>query len=250
MEPEDDYCGLIVDLGMSEGNDTEFYLEKGFRVIGVEADTAMVERLRIRFASALSCGQLKVLNFAASSSFAEPVEFFRHQLHQGVSGLEPHEHLRAGYTSHTVMTIDWKTILAQSGVPHYLKIDIEGQEAAFLSGMTSGIERPQYVSVECHTLTPAEALFDLGYRLFKLIDQNPPGGFRLPDPQTEGRTIEPPPWAHSSGPFGTELPDGDWLKFSEFYRVFADVQDQRSRTWFDCHAWMPSASGQRSPRLG
>ena len=238
---EDEHAMLIVDLGMSEGNDTDFYLEKGFKVLGIEADSKMVEHLRLRFATAISHGRLKLLNFAASSTFGDTVEFFRHEAFQGVSGLDRHNHLIEGYTSQSVMTIDWNTILAQFGLPRYLKIDIEGQEAAFLSGMMVRKERPEYISVECHSLAPVEKLSDLGYVRFRLIDQNPPGGFQLPDHQTEGRSVPSRTWSHSSGPFGTELPPGKWLDFSEFQRVYTSVQDQRSRTWFDCHAWMPAA---------
>lgn len=242
MPQDDSYIGLIVDLGMSEGNDTDFYLKKGFKVIGVEADGTMADHLRRRFTLAIASGQLQLLNFAASSSFGNVVQFFRHEQHQGLSGLEKHHHLEAGYTAHTVMTIDWNTIVAQAGVPYYLKIDIEGQEAAFLSGMLIRKERPTFISIECHSLVPVEVLFELGYRRFKLVDQNPPEGFRLPDPQVEGCPVTSQNWTHSSGPFGRELPPGKWLSLKQFNTTYASVQDQRSRTWFDCHAWMPSAA--------
>ena len=41
---------LIIDVGMSEGNDSEFYLQKGFRVVGIEADPIVYAQLckRIR----------------------------------------------------------------------------------------------------------------------------------------------------------------------------------------------------------
>ena len=61
--------GLVMDLGVSEGNDTAYYLSKGFRVIAVEADPATCDNLRQRFRSEIDAGDLMLLNFAASNSF-------------------------------------------------------------------------------------------------------------------------------------------------------------------------------------
>lgn len=239
MTPDSASAGLIIDLGMSEGHDTAFYLDKGFRVLGVEADVEMVAHIRHTFARAISSGRLRVLNFAATSTFGDTVEFFKHTTYRGISGLERKPQLHDGYVVERVTTIDWNTVMAQWGSPYYLKADIQGQEAAFLSGMAGRQDRPEYISVECRSLEPVQLLFDLGYPFFRLIDQNPPGGFALPDVQTEGLTIERRDWVDSSGPFGTELPPGDWLSFGELVRAYHHAQGERSRTWFDCHAWMP-----------
>ena len=40
---------LIYDVGMHKGEDSDFYLKKGFRVVGFEADPDLAELCRQRF---------------------------------------------------------------------------------------------------------------------------------------------------------------------------------------------------------
>src|SRR5438445_710549 len=54
---------LVVDLGAHRGHDTDFYLEKGFRVVAVEADPTLVGELRRRFAPAIAAGRLHVVPY-------------------------------------------------------------------------------------------------------------------------------------------------------------------------------------------
>ena len=42
-------AALIFDIGMSEGNDSAYYLAKGFDVVGVEADPVAYKSLIERF---------------------------------------------------------------------------------------------------------------------------------------------------------------------------------------------------------
>jgi FkbM family methyltransferase len=235
------YHGLVMDLGVSEGNDTAYYLAKGFKVIAVEADPVACERLHTRFAPQIGAGALRLFNFAASDTFGTAVDIFIHQTNQGVSGLTKHLHLADGYIRKSVMTINWRALLAQEGNPRYLKIDIEGQEEAFLRGMLQSRKMPEFISVECHTMNAAELLDLLGYHRFKLVDQNPPGGFQLPTIQMEGNRVEDFEFINSSGPFGLDIfNDGAWLDFGAFQRAWQESRSETHRTWFDCHAWKPN----------
>jgi FkbM family methyltransferase len=230
---------LIFDIGMSEGNDTAYYLEKGFRVVGVEPDVKIYYALLERFAKAIDEGQLTIHNLAAGATYGDIVPFFHYEKHQGLSGLSKRG-VAGGGSSYHVMTIDWPSLTTKHGVPHYAKIDIEGHELPFLGGAADRCPLPNFISVECHEFAPVQALYDLGYRDFKLIDQNAPGGFYVPEHQTEGRSIDWPAFrafSHSSGPFGTELP-GAWLDLEKFRAAWLVAQPETKRTWFDCHAWM------------
>lgn len=52
---------LIIDVGMHNGQDTAFYLAKGFDVVALEANPVLVDAARIRFASEIESGQLQIL---------------------------------------------------------------------------------------------------------------------------------------------------------------------------------------------
>lgn len=233
--------GLVMDLGVSEGNDTSYYLAKGFQVISVEADPETCTQLRRRFEQEIASGQLTLLNFAASDSFGVPLEIFVHKDHQPVSGTRKRDELNDNYASYFVPTIDWRTLVAQAGTPRYLKIDIEGSEAPFLRSMLRVKALPEFISVECYKFEPIELLHEMGYRRFKLVDQNPPGGFQLPARQMEGLPVNEAAFVHSSGPFGLDVfGSGDWLDFDALQQAWPASVSELHRTWFDCHAWKPN----------
>jgi 16S rRNA A1518/A1519 N6-dimethyltransferase RsmA/KsgA/DIM1 with predicted DNA glycosylase/AP lyase activity len=58
---------LIYDVGMRCGEDTEYYLEGGFRVLAIEADPYLVNRARQRFSREIETRQLTILNVGISS---------------------------------------------------------------------------------------------------------------------------------------------------------------------------------------
>ena len=53
---------LIFDIGMHVGQDTAFYLAKGFRVIAVEANPLLVRDAEKHFKNQIETGQLTILN--------------------------------------------------------------------------------------------------------------------------------------------------------------------------------------------
>ena len=55
---------LIFDIGMHKGEDTAFYLKKGYRVVGVEADPDLAAFCRQRFASQIQDGRVHVIEGA------------------------------------------------------------------------------------------------------------------------------------------------------------------------------------------
>lgn len=48
---------IVFDVGMNNGDDSAYYLSKGYRVIAVEANPALVEKARIRFAREIATGR-------------------------------------------------------------------------------------------------------------------------------------------------------------------------------------------------
>ena len=67
---------LIFDLGANEGEDTAFYLAKGFNVVAVEANPDIVDRLRIRFGDEIVAGRLHIEDRAIADSDDSELTFY------------------------------------------------------------------------------------------------------------------------------------------------------------------------------
>ena len=55
---------LIYDVGMHEGEDTHYYLKRGFRVIAFEADPKLVKYCRSKFSEAIEKKHLTIVEGA------------------------------------------------------------------------------------------------------------------------------------------------------------------------------------------
>ncbi len=219
---------LVFDVGMHRGEDTEHYLARGFRVVAIEANPVLVRAARERFAAAVETGLLTIVGAAVA---AEPgtVELAVSEESTIWSSLDAdfiarnRELGRTTYRRVEVPAVRFADVLAEHGVPYYLKIDIEGRDMLCVRALHLMSERPKYVSIESAVTTPGsgmEAVFDqlaelwtLGYRGFTLIDQNRHGAAFPVD---------------SSGPFGEETrghwaPIGPALARAAVVRVSFDV---------------------------
>ena len=230
---------LIFDIGMSEGNDTAFYLAKGFSVVGVEADPKTYTNLTQRFQSEIAQGRLSLINRAAHSKNGELMQFWVNSV-QGHSSMYPNRGM-GDRVSVDVETTNWAALTSQFGIPYYLKMDIEGAEKEFLTSML-GCKIPNFISAECHKFDVIAALYGLGYRKFKLINQTTITSIALPNPPLEGNYVPQPNWTHASGPFGRELP-GEWYTFQTIASQFSMIEELKAAggmiqpwVWFDCHA--------------
>ena len=122
---------------MSEGNDTDFYLRKGFQVIAVEADPAAIKHLTERFAEPTGTGRLKIVHRAAFSHAGQRITFFLNSEAQGhsrvVRDMGEFAAKRGDFV--TIETIDWPSLVQEFGTPYYCKVDVENSEALFLSSV-------------------------------------------------------------------------------------------------------------------
>jgi hypothetical protein len=66
---------LIYDVGMHNGDDTEYYLLKGADVVGIEANPALLPGLRSRFAEEISAHRLTLVDKAVGPE-EKPVPFY------------------------------------------------------------------------------------------------------------------------------------------------------------------------------
>src|SRR5215213_370132 len=118
---------LIYDVGMHKGEDTDYYLKLGFRVVGFEADPELIATCKSRFAAPVASGQLHIVEGAiAPLGYGEEITFFRSSL--SVWGTVEHEweernrRLGAGSTPIKVKRVDvthcvqgiWNPLLCQN----------------------------------------------------------------------------------------------------------------------------------------
>jgi hypothetical protein len=63
MSPQHLQTDLVYDVGLHKGEDAEFYLKKGFRVIAIEAVRHLVETSSERLRTYLESGQLTIFEY-------------------------------------------------------------------------------------------------------------------------------------------------------------------------------------------
>lgn len=215
---------LIFDVGMHRGEDTDFYLRRGFEVVGVEANPFLVAEVTDRFLSHIRSGQLRIVNKAIGSKpgkarFAvNSVSSVWGTLIENFADRNAAQGFPSGYIE--VECITFTEVLRQQGIPYYLKIDIEGCDMLCIEALRDFSQRPKYLSLETCATSPGYGFRDvlgelrvlrrLGYSRFKYVNQaSIPGSERQLSVEGSPVVYRFPP--DSSGPFGEETP-GRWLR--------------------------------------
>ena len=249
----------VFDIGMNNGDDSAYYLSKGYRVIAVEANPALVERARVRFQAEIASGQILIEHLGISSAPGR----FPFWINEEKDVFSSFDRLRAERGQAPCHPVDiecvtFDTLLRKHGVPYYLKLDVEGAEPYCLTTLRS-FELPDYISVEAERLDYLLLLWDAGYRHFKLVDQMRHNS-RLPAFTNESvlsrlakrtceyadrlknRTFEVAFPRGSSGPFGEDT-SGSWQSIEEVaynwlhlhfgYNTRGSLSPD---SWYDFHA--------------
>ena len=226
---------IIFDIGMHRGEDTDFYLKKGFTVVGVEANPALVRECRKRFQPQIENGQLHIVD-KAIAEVAGKIGFFVCNKVSVWSTAEKSWMLRnrkfgRESTEIKVQATTLQDVIAEYGLPRYLKIDIEGSDLICVKALKQYPPPPKYLSIESHaydeqeTVNQLNLLRSLGYSKFKVIGQHEIHKQKLPRLQTEGQTIEHEFPSGASGLFGSELP-GKWMSFDQTLNRYRKIYRQ------------------------
>jgi FkbM family methyltransferase len=238
---------LVFDIGMNNGDDTAYYLHRGYRVVAVEADPTLARACETRFQSAIASGDLTIVNKAISEQRGEADFWICDQLSEWNS-FDRESATRMGYTAHHVRvpTLPLADLFQEFGVPYFLKVDIEGHDSVAIRDIDPG-NAPPLVSMEISSVDNFMLLKSKGYTRFKCVQQgcfkevvSPRLSLRSAlsallieakssplanalrqayrrlrparsNPVTAGNWSFPP---GSSGPFGDEAP-GEWRSVDE-----------------------------------
>jgi FkbM family methyltransferase len=204
---------LIIDIGAHRGEDSDFYLKLGYRVVAIEANPALAGILRQRFRAAIRAGRLTLIDKAVAES-AGPVTFHanRQLSAWGTTDAQRAAWQRSLGTGHDQFQVDavpLADVITEHGCPHYLKIDTQGSDLRCLASLQGCSCRPKFLSLESSMTSWADLLQEfavlerLGYSRFAVIDQrrHRSGSFRT----LAGATVEHHFEAGASGRFGTQL---------------------------------------------
>lgn len=255
---------LIYDVGAHHGEDTEFYLKKGFDVVAIDAVPDNCRLIGEKLSSYVAGNRLRILNCAISDS-SEPISFYVNDdvsvwSTANKSWVERNNALRPGQKIREIRVNAEKlaNIVAKFGVPLYCKIDIEGNDFLALRSFANAPSMPRYISIESEKLNWPRLLNELltmkqlGYRKFKVVNQNLIGLHNGEMLGRHGNAIQHTFAAGSSGPFGEEAP-GRWMDIFECIEVykgifrgyflngdFGIVKNQNPQLpaadWYDTHA--------------
>lgn len=229
---------LIYDVGMNTGQDTDYYLKRGFNVIAFEADPNNVEFCRTRFAGNIKTEQLIIVEGAITEkrSTLAPgakVNFYQNEDHPlwGSTCKDFAGRNEVLGTTNKLIEVDavnFQTCLEKYGVPFYLKADIVGDEILCLRALKDFEEKPDYVSIRSEKvifkkLKREFKLFaELGYDRFKAVQQDVTDwhiNYELLDEEEIDYIFE----EGASGPFAEDT-DGDWKDketvLNEYRRIF------------------------------
>ena len=179
---------LVFDFGFHRGEDTGYYLAMGQQVVAVDASADLIAAGRLRFALELETGQLTLLHGAVIGA----------QQRSGCSELMFHPHpvrsewgsvdlrwVRRNAEAHglphaapvAVPALCLEELVEGYGCPNFLKIDIEGADAAVLADLARLKILPAFVSWETGkeslpaVLQQHRQLEALGYGHFRVVQQ-------------------------------------------------------------------------------
>jgi len=227
---------LVYDVGMHKGEDSEFYLRKGFRVVAFEANLELIIACQERLKEFLDSGQLTIVEGAivdpgVIAAGLRTVRFYQNpqsSVWGTVSAEWAERNARLGMPSTVteVAAIDFVEVMRKYGVPYYMKIDIEGCDTVCINALRSFQERPTYISIESDktSLENAEREIDLflelGYGSFQAVEQSQiPKAQLPPEPAKEGGYTAHRFEKGSSGLFGLELKP-QWKSKREVMRQY------------------------------
>jgi FkbM family methyltransferase len=224
---------LVYDVGLHRGEDTDYYLKLGYRVVAFEADPILAAECRGRFAAEIAAGRLHIVEGAiAPREQGDRLTFFRSSI--SVWGtVEPdwearNRGLGAASTAIQVDRVDIEAAFKAFGVPLYLKIDVEGVDRLVLETLGRFPDRPRYLSIESDKVAFArvaaelQLMVELGYTRFKVVQQADVPGSRIETRTLAGETLHHVFPEHSSGPFGADLGEA-WLSHADALRAYRRI---------------------------
>ena len=176
----------VFDIGAHKGEDTQYYLSRGYKVVAFECDPSNIEFLKKRFENEIESGELILETKALVSGGGNNKKLIFYVDDNSVWGTlnqdwaKRNSRLGSKSRSIEVETLDPNEIYNLYGIPYFIKIDIEGSDLDVLESLKKlkFKDRPKYISIESTKTSWSLLLreFDiftkLGYSKFQAIPQS------------------------------------------------------------------------------
>jgi FkbM family methyltransferase len=223
---------LVYDVGMHKGEDTAYYLAKGYRVVGFEADPDRLRECRSRFEAEIAAGRCTIVEGAIADSDGPSIRFFKHPEVTAWGTIRPARAERNAIVAESVPiavpVVDFAACLRRTGVPAFMKVDIEGAGNLCLETLLQFDARPEFLSIESDQehFQAVAAEFDLlerlGYDRFAVVQQAGIHEQSITTSTVDGRQLTYRFERGASGAFGDDV--APWLSREEalerYRRIF------------------------------
>ena len=227
---------LIYDVGLHLGEDTEYYLKKGFDVVAFEADPELISKCKARFSKEISSGQLTIVEGAIVEKEQvkeKAVSFYQNKdlsvLNTVVQDRSTkYEEHGSNTTIIEVPTINFSECLEKYGIPYYLKIDIEGMDIVCLKALLDFEKKPAYLSMESEKIdfkkltNEFELLEKLGYNSYQIINQADISSLNEPENTKEGQFVDYEFKMGASGLFGSDF-QTNWMTKQKALKTYKKI---------------------------
>jgi FkbM family methyltransferase len=229
-------CVYLAATGAVAGDDVEYYLAKGCRVVGVDANPALCEAAAKRFSKNVAEGTPTIFNCAVLDRYGV-ADFFIHSQLDILSTLAPAAAHRTDiemcWNRISVPARRASSIIREYGEPLFVKIDVEFVDHVVLRDLLMHAIKPPYISAEAHLIDVYCFLVCIGYEKFKLVDgETVHVKFHdHPITRVDGERTKFDFREHSSGPFGEDVP-GPWIDKT----MLLDELMKTGLGWKDIHA--------------
>ena len=170
---------LIFDLGFYNGDTSKTFLEKGYKVIGVECNPNLKLTNEQNYLDYIINNKLVLVDKCISDKDDEQISFYLSTLPIWNSTNINIAERKEKSKEIKVLTTTLKSLIETYGCPDYCKIDIEGNDVLAIRSLKGLKQIPKYISVEAEclgkgeevTINMLDELYNVGYNKFFFANQ-------------------------------------------------------------------------------
>ena len=225
---------LVFDIGAHLGEDTEYYLARGFDVIAFECMPENIKQIQDKFPKEIRDKSLILETRALlvgggedreATFFVDRISFWG-TLHKDWA--ERNQRLGSQNRSISVKTMEPSDTYELYGKPYFMKIDVEGEDVNVLKSLSNITiqERSKYISIESSKtswkslINEFRVFEDLGYTHFAVRPQSKMAKTTTQWVASDGKKCSLRHKKDSSGPFGGDLDESAWMSKRQAIRRY------------------------------